>query len=414
VKPTGPIPSDFQAIRGELAIAGRPVSELVAEAGDTPLFVYDGSIIRARVAALRAAMPTGLAIHYAIKANPNHRILALLAELVDGFDVASIGEMANAMDFPVEAISFAGPGKRDHELAAAMAWDVTINLESEAEADRALRIAEAAGKTPALAVRVNPDFAITGAGMRMGGGARPFGIDAERVPALVRRLRAAGADWRGFHVFAGSQSLDAQAIAAAQSATVALVAELAEDIGAAPPTVNLGGGFGIPYFAGDQSLDIGAVGAALGETLAARPALLADSAFAIELGRWLVGEAGVYLTRVIDRKTSHGESFVITDGGLHHMLAASGNFGTVVRRNYPIAHAGRFAMPSEELVTVTGCLCTPLDLLGDNVALPHAEVGDVIAIFMAGAYAASASPQAFLNHPPAAELLVDTPQTASS
>jgi diaminopimelate decarboxylase len=414
VKPAGTIPSDFQAVRGELAIAGQPVSQLLADAGDTPLFVYDGSIIRARFATLREAMPAGLAIHYAIKANPHPDVLALLATLVDGFDVASAGELTRAAAAGAATISFAGPGKRDHELAAAIEAGATINLESEAEADRALGLAEAAGRRPALAVRVNPDFAITGSGMRMGGGARPFGIDAERVPALVRRLRAAGADWRGFHVFAGSQSLDAQAIIAAQSATVALVAELAEEVGATPPTVNLGGGFGIPYFAGDRPLDVGAVGAALGETLAGRSAILADSQFAIELGRWLVGEAGVYLTRVIDRKISHGETFLITDGGLHHMLAASGNFGTVVRRNYPIAHAGRFAVPSEELVTVTGCLCTPLDLLGDNVALPHAGVGDVIAIFMAGAYGASASPQAFLNHPPAGELLVDPPQLGSS
>jgi diaminopimelate decarboxylase len=409
VKPTGPIPSDFEAIGGELAIAGERVSQLIAAAGETPLFIYDGGIIRNRVAALRAAMPAGVAIHYAVKANPHPDVLALLAGLVDGFDVASAGELARAVAADARAISFAGPGKRDHELAAAIDADATINLESEAEADRALRLAAAAGRTPALAVRVNPSFAITGSGMRMGGGARPFGIDTERVPALVRRLRAAGADWRGFHVFAGSQSLDAQAIADAQSATIALVAQLAEEVGASPPMVNLGGGFGIPYFAGDRPLDIAAIGAALGETLARRPAILADSQFALELGRWLVGEAGVYLARVIDRKISHGETFLVTDGGLHHMLAASGNFGTVVRRNYPIAHAGRFGLASEELVTVTGCLCTPLDLLGDNVGLARADVGDVIAIFMAGAYSASASPTAFLNHPPAGEMLVDTP-----
>jgi diaminopimelate decarboxylase len=414
VKPSGPIPTAFKAIRGELAIARRPVSELLTEGGDTPIFLYDGSIIRARVEALRAAMPASLAIHYAVKANPHSDVLALLAGLVDGFDVASAGELSQAMSAGARAISFAGPGKRDQELAAAIDAGATINLESEAEADRALRLADATGRQPLLAVRVNPSFAITGAGMRMGGGARPFGIDAERVPALVRSLRSAGADWRGFHVFAGSQSLDAQAIIAAQSATVALVTELADDIGATPPLVNLGGGFGIPYFAGDRPLDIDAIGAALGDILARRAAILADSEFAIELGRWLVGEAGVYLTRVIDRKTSHGETFLITDGGLHHMLAASGNFGTVVRRNYPIAHAGRFGEPSDDMVTVTGCLCTPLDLLGDRVVLPRAEVGDVIAIFMAGAYAASASPARFLNHPAARERLVEPPQEGSS
>jgi diaminopimelate decarboxylase len=371
------------------------------------LFAYDGDIIRARVATLRAAMPAGLAIHYAVKANPHPDVLVLLAGLVDGFDVASAGELAQAIAAGAKVVSFAGPGKRDEELSAAIAAGATINLESEGEAERALRLAEAAGRRPALAVRVNPDFAIGGAGMRMAGGGRPFGVDAERVPALVRRLIGADADWRGFHVFAGSQSLDAAAIAAAQAATIALVAALAEESGAAPPAVNLGGGFGIPYFAGDRALDIAAVGAALGETLAARSAVLAGTRFAIELGRWLVGEAGVYLTRVVDRKISHGEIFLVTDGGLHHMLAASGNFGTVVRRNYPIAHAGRFTAAADEMVTVTGCLCTPLDLLGDDVSLAHAEPGDVIALFMAGAYAASASPERFLGHGRAKELLIN-------
>jgi diaminopimelate decarboxylase len=134
---------------------------------------------------------------------------------------------------------------------------------------------------------------------------------------------------------------------------------------------------------------------------------LVGSEFALELGRYLVGEAGVYLTRIIDRKVSHGEVFLITDGGMHHQLAASGNFGTVVRRNYPIAVANRFGAPVEEAATVTGCLCTPLDRLGDQVGLPMAEAGDVMAVFLAGAYGASASPERFLGHPPALEMVVN-------
>ncbi|MDB5717954.1 MAG: diaminopimelate decarboxylase, partial [Sphingomonas bacterium] len=314
-----------------------------------------------------------------------------------------------AAGMPAGAISFAGPGKRDRELQAAIAVGVTLNLESEAEADRALAIGDRLGVAPRLAVRVNPAFSLRGSGMRMGGGAAPFGIDAERVAPLIRRLVGAGADWRGLHVFAGSQALDAGAIADTQEATIALAAQLADEAGVAPPEVNLGGGFGIPYFAGDVAVDIAAVGQRLGESLANAPAVLATTGFAIELGRWLVGEAGVYLTRVIDRKESRGQTFLVTDGGLHHQLAASGNFGTVVRRNYPIAIASRFADPAEEVVSVVGCLCTPLDRLGDQVALPRAEVGDIVAIFMNGAYGATASPQGFLGHPAALELVVNQP-----
>jgi diaminopimelate decarboxylase len=267
-------------------------------------------------------------------------------------------------------------------------------------------IAAQLGVRPKLAVRVNPPFALKGAGMKMGGLASPFGVDAERVPALVQHLLGAGADWRGLHIYAGSQSLNADAIADTQRRTVALAAEIGQSAGHAPPEINLGGGFGIPYFSGEEALDIGKVGAELAETLRAAPDLLAETRFAIELGRWLVGEAGVYLTRIVDRKHSNGRTFLITDGGLHHMLAASGNFGQLLRRNYPVAIANRFDVAAEEEVTVTGCLCTPLDLLADEVMLPRAEVGDLVAIFCAGAYGLTASPGDFLSQPDAFEMLV--------
>jgi diaminopimelate decarboxylase len=377
-------------------------------AGDaSPCFVYDLGIVRDKVATLRAALPGGVGIHYAIKANPHPQVIAALAALVDGLDIASGGELALVeRSAPGAHISFAGPGKRDDEIEAAIRGSVTLNLESEGEATRALAAADRLGIVPKLAIRVNPDFVLKGSGMKMGGGAAAFGVDAERVASLVRHLIDKGANWQGFHIFAGSQALDSEAIAATQAATVALAGRLATEVGMPPPLVNLGGGFGIPYFANDATVDITLVGAHLGEVLAARPASLAGTRFVVELGRWLVGECGVYLTRIIDRKDSRGETFLVTDGGLHHQLAASGNFGTVVRRNYPIAVATSFAKPATETVNVVGCLCTPLDKLGDSVSLPLADVGDVIAVFMAGAYGASASPTAFLGHGPAVECLI--------
>jgi diaminopimelate decarboxylase len=255
---------------------------------------------------------------------------------------------------------------------------------------------------------VNPDFEIKGSGMRMGGGAKPFGVDAERVPALVRHILVAGADWQGFHIFAGSQALSADALIEAQRATLELAEALAEDIGANLPKLNLGGGFGIPYVHGDQPLDIAPIGAALRERIAACGPRLRDTRFAIELGRWLVGECGVYLTRIVDRKVSKGKTFLVTDGGMHHQLAASGNFGQVIRRNYPVAIASRFGCEPEEAVTIVGCLCTPLDLLADDVMMPRADMGDLVAVFLAGAYGLTASPQAFLSQAPAREIVVGT------
>ena len=406
MKPSGPIPGDFDAdADGHLLIAGQRAIDLAA--AGTPVFAYDRALVASRIAAFRAVFPPEVALHYAVKANPMPDLLAWIAAQVDGFDLASIGEFGSLPSGLALPISFAGPGKRDEELSAAITAGITINLESEGEAARALAIAAGQGVRPRLAIRVNPPFGLKGSGMKMGGLASPFGVDHDRVPALVRILLDAGADWCGLHVYAGSQSLDSVAIAEGQRATVALAAEIATSTGRAPLEVNLGGGFGIPYFPGDRPLDLAAVGAALAETLANRPAIIADTRFAIELGRWLVGEAGVYLTRVIDRKVSRGRTFLVTDGGLHHMLAASGNFGQLLRRNYPVALAHRLGIdaPTEEQ-TLVGCLCTPLDLLADDVALPRAEVGDVIAIFCAGAYGLSASPVGFLSQPEAREILL--------
>jgi diaminopimelate decarboxylase len=410
VKPMGPVPADYSAdADGMLLIGGRRADDLVAEAG-TPLFVYDLAIVEWRIARFRSAFPN-VDLHYALKANPYTPLLAHVWNLVDGIDLASGGELRLALEAGVDAgaTSFAGPGKTDLDLEAAISRGVTLNCESEGEAERALAIADRLGVTPLVAVRVNPDFEIKGSGMRMGGGAKPFGVDSERVPALVRRLVEGKAEFRGFHIFAGSQALSAEALIEAQRESILLAARLAEEAGVEPPLVNLGGGFGIPYFHGEQPLDVEAIGAALGEALQDRPSILARTRFAIELGRWLVGEAGVYLTRIVDRKMSHGKTFLVVDGGMQHQLAASGNFGQVVRRNYPVAIANRFQGPAAqetEEVTIAGCLCTPLDRLGDDVMTPKAEVGDLVAVFLAGAYGLSASPQAFLAQRPAGEIVV--------
>lgn len=408
MKPLGPIPAGFEAVDGELMIGGAKASILVEQVGATPLFVYSSAMLDQRMAELRHAMPNRLAINYAVKANPFLPLVKHMAGLSDGFDIASAGELALVQQAGIDParVSFAGPGKRDEELEAAIIAGVTLNCESEGEAHRTFAIGERLGITPRMAVRVNPDFELRGSGMKMGGGAKPFGLDADRVPALVREIIAAGAEWRGLHIFTGSQSLDAEAIAETQGNVLALAARIADDVGASLPKLNMGGGYGIPYFHNDQPLDLSVIGDALEQRFKTLPDLLVDTQFCIELGRFLVGEAGVYLTRVVDRKESHGVTYLVTDGGLHHQLAASGNFGTVVRRNYPLAIATQFDAEPMEDVNVVGCLCTPLDRLADQAMLPLADIGDLVAVFCAGAYGASASPSAFLGQGAAPEMLV--------
>ncbi|KDN17298.1 pyridoxal-dependent decarboxylase, exosortase A system-associated [Amycolatopsis rifamycinica] len=393
---------------GVLTVGGVPVDRLAARVGTTPFFAYDRSLVTTRVERVRAALPDGVELSYAVKANPMPALLHHLSGLVDGLDVASGGELRQALDttVPPERISFAGPGKSAAELTRAVAAGVTVELESTTELARVREAGERLGLTPRVALRVNPDFAVRGSGMRLGGGPQQFGIDAERVPAVLAEVGAAGLDFQGFHVFAGSQNLRAESLCEAQRATVDLVLQLAEAAPGPVRSVNLGGGFGIPYTARDTALDLDEVGENLAKLLAVslRPAL-PEARVVIELGRYLVGEAGVYLTRVVDRKVSRGTTFLVVDGGLHHQLAASGNFGQAIRRNYPLSLATAPGGP-EETVTVVGCLCTPLDLLGDRVSLPGAAIGDLIAIFQAGAYGLTASPTAFLGHPAPPEVLV--------
>ena len=401
---------DFLSVRdGQLAVDGVPVSQLAARAGATPFYVYSRAAIAARIAALRAALPPAIHLHYAIKANPMPALVAFMTTLVDGFDVASAGELLTALNAGAapETVSFAGPGKTAAELRQAVAAGVRVNIESRREIALLAELQQSLGLPARVALRINPDFALKSAGMRMGGGARPFGIDAEAAPEALAEIAATGLQFEGFHLFAGSQNLKSEAIIAAQQATLALIEQLAECAPAPVRHCNLGGGFGIAYFPGETALDIAPIADNLAQLAARAARTLPQAQLVLELGRYLVGEAGLYVCRVLDRKTSRGTVYLVCDGGLHQHLAASGNFGQVIRKNYPVRIATRMAADAPtEAVSIVGPLCTPLDILADNMTLPIAAPGDLVAVLQSGAYGASASPQAFLSHPPVRELLL--------
>lgn len=401
-------PTDFfRVVAGEIAPGGIPITRLAERVGRTPFYVYDRAALTARVQALRAVLPEALHLHYAIKANPMPAVVQHLAGLTDGLDVASAQEMMVALDTGMapEHVSFAGPGKTAAEIRRAVAAGITMTAESEAQLDLALEAGNALGIAPRIALRVNPAFELKAAGMKMGGGPKPFGIDEAKLPALLDRMTAEGIVLTGLHIFSGSQNLKAEAIVDAQQKSYELARGLLAQWGRPVQWLNLGGGFGVPYFPGEQPLDIGPIAANLHE-LCKRAETDIGAPLVIELGRYLVAHAGLYVCRVLERKESCGQVFLVTDGGLHHHLAASGNFGQVLRKNYPVAVANRIGEPSNEVQSVVGPLCTPLDILAEKMQLAHAEPGDLIAVFQSGAYGLTASPAAFLSHPAAAEVLV--------
>ena len=400
--------SGFELIDGSIAVGGVPLHRLAARVGSAPFFAYDRRLISERVESLRRTLPAEIHLSYAIKANPMPAVLQHLSGLVDGFDVASAGELKMVLDTPMppQQVSFAGPGKRPEELRQAVAAGVTVNVESETELEKLAEVGESLGLVPRVCLRINPNFELHASGMRMGGGAQQFGIDLEVAPAVLGRCRDLGVDFLGLQVYAGSQNLNAEAICETQRQIIDLAVSLSEHAPSPVRQLNMGGGFGIPYFPHNQELDLAAVGDGLAALIPWAHEKLPDAAFVLELGRYFVGEAGIYVCRVVDRKQSRGETFLVTDGGLHHHLAASGNFGQVVRRNFPVAVGNRMNQPSRETVSVVGCLCTPLDLLADKVEMPETEVGDFIVIFQSGAYAMTASPNGFLSHPQPVEVFL--------
>jgi len=398
----------FPAVDGCLQIGGVSLTRLADRVGSTPFFAYDRQLLSEQITELRRHLPSAIHLHYAIKANPMPAVVQHLNGLVDGFDVASALEMMTALDTGMspERISFAGPGKTRAELDQAIAAGVVLHLESETEMRTVAELAERQGIRPRVAIRVNPDFELKASGMRMGGGAQQFGVDAERVPQMLGELDKLDLDFVGFHIFAGSQNLNADILLSTQEKIIDLGISLAQHAPAPVTHLNIGGGFGIPYFPKDVPLDLARVGDHLATQMPRLEAELPEARVIVELGRYIVGECGIYVSWIVDRKESRGQVFLITDGGLNHQLAASGNFGQVIRRNYPVAIGNRMDQRSTDVVNVVGCLCTPLDLLADKVELPRADIGDLVVVFQSGAYGLTASPTAFLSHPAPSEVLV--------
>jgi len=402
------VPIRFDVVDDCLVVGGVALTRLAAQIGQTPFYAYDRGQIDARVASLRDALPREVSLHYAMKANPMPALVAHMVRRVDGIDVASGRELRVALDAGADPreVSFAGPGKSEAELRQAVAAGILINVESTREVELLAQISDALREPARVALRINPDFELKTSGMKMGGGPKQFGVDAEQAPSVLQRIGQAGLAFEGFHIYAGSQNLKADSICDAQCKSFDLAVRLAQSAPATVRVLNLGGGFGIPYFPGEAALDIAPIGNNLRAIVVRAKALFPDARIVVELGRYLVGEAGIYVCRIVDRKISRDHVLLVTDGGLHHHLAASGNFGQVIRKNYPVVIGNRVSGTKREMASVVGPLCTPLDLLADRMDLAVSEPGDLVVVFQSGAYGATASPQQFLSHPNLVEALV--------
>ena len=401
----------FGVSNGELRVGGVGICALAEKYG-TPTFVYDKGVMDRKLGALRAALPPRFSISYSVKANPNLSVIRHLLARGCGLEIASAGEFQLALQAGCDAqdVLFAGPGKSPAELEFVLSNAIgEIHLESVVEAKRVAEISCRLSVKANVAVRVNPAAEAEGGAMRMGGRPAPFGVDEEILDQVLDAILAESAlRFRGIHIFAGTQILEADTLVSQYRHGLAIARRAAQRSGTPLHTVDFGGGLGSPYFAHEKELDLDKVRTRLGAVFAeieSHPDF-SGTHFLVEPGRFLVGEAGIYIARITDIKVSRGKKFLILDGGMNHHLAASGNLGQAIKRNYPVALANKMDAPDEEAVDVVGPLCTPLDTVARNVTLPRAEIGDLVAIFQSGAYGRSASPLGFLSHPAPAEILV--------
>lgn len=402
----------FSASGGELHVGGVPVSAVATRLA-TPLFLYDGSVLDRKWRLLRQTYPPEFAISYSVKANPNPAFLKYFLAKGCGLEIASGGELHLALHAgcPPGKIMFAGPGKTEAELECALTRDVgEIHVESLLEARRIGAISQRLGTKARVAVRVNPSGEVQGGAVLLGGKPAPFGVDEESLDGVLDALLSdRTVELRGIHIFTGTQILDHTILLCQYRKGLEIAGRVVNRLQRPLHTVDFGGGLGIPYFAYEPELAMEKLCAGLTDLMAEikRERFFDETQFVVEPGRYLVGEAGIYVTRVNDIKVSRGKKFLIVDGGMNHHLAASGNLGQVIKRNFPVALLNKMEEPPMESVDIVGPLCTPLDVLAREISLPTAEIGDLVGVFQSGAYARTASPLGFLSHPTPPEVLVD-------
>jgi diaminopimelate decarboxylase len=392
----------------QLVFAGKTSSDLEHIAGGTPCYIYDRNQIKNNIIALKTLLPKKIKLHYAIKANPMPNLVAHAANYLDGLDVASHQELLTALSTGIEPgkVSIAGPGKTEKSLLAAIISGVVINVESKTELVRIQKIASLHKKQANVAFRINPDFELKGAAMKMSGGPKQFGIDAEVFTETFSMVNEQSINFVGFHIFSGSQNLSVDALLESYRKALELAFVLSEQINVLPKQINIGGGIGVSYHSGQVPVDIKSLCLGLHELLDELATKLVDTEVHLELGRFLVANAGMYLCKIVDIKESRGKTFWVCDGGMHHHLANSGNLGQVFRKNYPVFLANCIDSTLTQHVDIVGPLCTPLDIIASNISLPMGEIGGYVAVMLSGAYGASASPQGFLSQGEALEMLI--------
>ena len=405
---------DAPSVEVGARVAGFDPDGLI-EAHGSPLYVYDAGVLRARAAALRAALPEAVDIAFACKANGSPAVLHTLADSGLGADVASSGELRAVLraGFDPARIVFTGPGKTDAELTAAVEAGVgALTVESLEELEVVMMLAGRARPGQGLVLRLATEGEAEGLPIISAPGNVKFGLTDAEADKAVTRLReqhllapAGPFRLRGFHAFGASNVREAAVLVEGAVELARRAERIAARHDLELELLDAGGGLGIPYAADEDPLDIAALGKGLAmelATWATRPSLR-GARLLLEPGRWLAGPAGAYLCMVTRTKERGGRVVAISDGGIHHLLRPR-----LVGQDHRVVPVGAGAeRPTDARIDLVGPLCTGLDMLASDVPGPRPRAGDILAVLDAGAYGYSESMPLFLAHPIPAEIVVD-------
>jgi diaminopimelate decarboxylase len=376
----------------------------------TPFYLYDLDEIFEKIRNIRNAFGSDIKLYYAIKANSNLELLKAIREKVDGLDISSYGEMEQSIlaGYSPKQLSFAGPGKTHEELENAIKSGIgVISVETLREMADIKEISSRLGGTVDIALRINPSLLIKEFAIKMGGQATQFGIDEEKLDVAVAYLRENEShfNFKGIHVYSGTQCLNEEALVRNVDNVLEIAKSLEDEYDLECAWINLGGGFGVSYH-DNQKLNIETIAEGVKKAIENYKTFTKGiPSFVFELGRYLVTEAGIYVTKVISHKESRGKLYFILDGGMNHHLAASGNFGQILKKNFM---ARNLSNPNGKIINcnLVGPLCTTLDILGRDAGVESPKVGDLIAFLNSGSYGYTSSPILFLGHETPTELLL--------
>ncbi len=405
------IDSYFEVRDNTLFAGGESIIDL-ANKRSTPLYLYDAGVLKQKLDTIRTNLPF-CDIFYSVKANPHNDVIAFFVNNGCGTEIASPGEFEKSIAAGCDPakIIYAGPGKRTIDLRTTIEKGIAeIHLESFSEITRCNEAAKQLNRNQPVSIRINPSNQFQTGAIQMGGKPIAFGFDEEMLNEAVQAImKCANLKLSGLHIYAGTQILDSVSLAKLYAHALELCESILINHGLLLSTLDLGGGFGIPYYEDEKPLDLADLGQALKrerQKLIDREKAFSNLKIILEPGIFLTAESGMYITSIVAVKQSRGKHFAICDGGMNHNLAASGNLGQIIKRNFPFACANKISMPEEISYEICGPLCTPLDCIGRNVKMPKLEEGDLLVLFNAGAYGLSASPTGFLSHALPQEVLI--------